>query len=137
MIVSMGASAFLAAAVRRPGVVGAVAPSSLGLAKLLSAAVPRSGRPVVVELGAGTGAVSRVIDGLLPDAGRHLAVEVDAGLVAHLRRALPHVEVVPGDAAELAELLAGRGVSRVDVVVGGLPWALFPPALRTASSVRS
>ena len=61
--------AFLAAALRRPGTVGAVVPSSTRLAEVLAAVVPRAGAPVVVELGPGTGAVSAVIRRRLPAAG--------------------------------------------------------------------
>ncbi len=117
--------AFLTAALRRPGTVGAVVPSSTRLAEVLAAVVPRTGSPVVVELGPGTGAVSDVISRRLPLGARHLAVELDPKMVDYLRRTRPQLEVVPGDAAHLAALLAERGVSRVDAVVCGLPWALF------------
>ncbi|HVH24387.1 MAG TPA: SAM-dependent methyltransferase [Pseudonocardia sp.] len=117
--------AFLSAALRRPGLVGAVVPSSARLAEVLAAVVPREGAPVVVELGPGTGAVSAVISRRLPAAARHLAVELDPRMVAYLRRSRPDLEVVPGDAAHLAGLLAERGVTRADAVIGGLPWALF------------
>jgi phosphatidylethanolamine/phosphatidyl-N-methylethanolamine N-methyltransferase len=118
--------------VRRPGAVGAVAPSSLGLAELLASVVPRTGAPLVVELGPGTGAVSAVIDRRLPAAGRHLAVELDPDMAAYLRHVRPSLEVVRGDARELGKLLAGRGVERVDAVVSGLPWALFDTPTQTA-----
>ncbi|QNG55653.1 methyltransferase domain-containing protein [Pseudonocardia petroleophila] len=104
---------------------GAVAPSSARLAEVLSSVVPRTGEPVVVELGPGTGAVSAVIAERLPAGGRHLAVELDPDMVAYLRRTRPGLEVVPGDARELGALLAEHGVGRVDAVVCGLPWALF------------
>ncbi len=61
--------AFLAAALRRPGTVGAIVPSSARLAEVLAAIVPRAGSPVVVELGPGTGAVSAVIAQRLPADG--------------------------------------------------------------------
>ena len=70
--------AFLAAALRRPGQIGAVLPSSVPLARVLAAVVPRTGGPVVVELGPGTGAVTDVIDAQLPPDARHVAVELDA-----------------------------------------------------------
>lgn len=123
---------FLRAAIRRPGAVGAVAPSSVGLAELLASVVPSSGAPVVVELGPGTGAVSAVIDRRLPAGGRHLAVELDVDMVAYLRRTRPSMEVVPGDARELGALLAARDVARVDAVVSGLPWALFDTPTQAA-----
>src|SRR5262249_5188718 len=40
---------FLTASLRRPRVIGAVAPSSVGLGELLATVVPRCGRPIVVE----------------------------------------------------------------------------------------
>jgi phosphatidylethanolamine/phosphatidyl-N-methylethanolamine N-methyltransferase len=124
--------AFLSAALRRPGTVGAVVPSSARLAEVLAAVVPREGAPVVVELGPGTGAVSAVISRRLPATARHLAVELDPHMVDYLRRRRPDLEVVPGDAAELAALLAARGVDRADAVIGGLPWALFDQVLQEA-----
>lgn len=113
---------FLTVAVRRPGVVGAVAPSSAGLSELLAAVTPRVGSPVVVELGPGTGSVSAAIQRRLPVGGRHVAVEIDPAMVRYLRQRHPLLEVVQGDAADLADL----GV-RADAVVSGLPWSLFRP----------
>lgn len=123
--------AFIAAALRRPTTVGAVVPSSARLAAVLASVVPREGAPVVVELGPGTGAVSAVIAGLLPPGARHLAVELDPAMVAFLRRSQPGLEVVAGDARHLAALLAEHGVSRVDAVICGLPWALFGDSTQT------
>lgn len=120
--------AFLAAALRRPTTMGAVTPSSPRLAGVLASVVPERGAPVVVELGPGTGAVSAVIAERLPAAGRHLAVELDPAMVEYLRRTRPDLEVVPGNAARLAALLAERDVTSVDAVICGLPWALFDDA---------
>ena len=126
-VTDLGAArrAFLTAALRRPGTVGAVVPSSARLAEVLVSIVPRAGSPVVVELGPGTGAVSTVITRRLPATARHLAVELDPHMVAYLRRHHPDLEVVPGDAAQLVALLAERGLSRADAVICGLPWSLF------------
>jgi phosphatidylethanolamine/phosphatidyl-N-methylethanolamine N-methyltransferase len=124
--------AFLAAALRRPTTMGAVVPSSPRLAGVLASVVPRDGCPVVVELGPGTGAVSAVIAERLPVGARHLAVEVDPDMVAYLRRTRPDLEVVPGNAATLSSLLAERGITRVDAVVCGLPWALFDDPTQAA-----
>lgn len=124
--------AFLAAALRKPGQVGAVAPSSAPLAALLAAVVPGSGTPVVVELGPGTGAVTAAIDARIPPGSRHLAVELDPRMAGYLRQAHPDLEVVEGDAVKLGALLAERGVERVDAVVSGLPWALFDDATQAS-----
>lgn len=119
---------FLGAFLRRPATMGAIAPSSQRLARVLAAVVPVAGRPVVVELGPGTGAVSAVIAQRLPPGGRHLAVELDPSMVAHLEATRPGLEVVAGDARQLGTLLAEHGVDHADAVVCGLPWALFDDA---------
>ena len=121
---------FLGAMRRSPAAVGAIAPSGPALAGLLASVVPSTGSPVVVELGPGTGSASRAVERRIPAAGRHLAVELDGTLVEHLHGEFPRLEVIHGDAAELGKLLADRGVTGVDAVISGLPWALFPEQLQ-------
>ncbi|MFC7587982.1 class I SAM-dependent methyltransferase [Nonomuraea antimicrobica] len=116
----------MAIAVRKQGVVGAVAPSSPSLARALTAVVPSSGTPVVVELGPGTGSISEAIRCRLAPGSRQIGIDVEPSMVAHLRRAKPWLEVIHGDAAELGALLATAGVTRADAVVSTLPWSLFP-----------
>ena len=55
--------------------------------------VPLRGQPVVVELGAGTGPVTRAIRQRLAGRGRHLAVELNPRLASVLADRLPDVEV--------------------------------------------
>lgn len=122
---------FIARAVRNPSLVGAVAPSSPHLAREMAGVVPSTGRPVVVELGPGTGALSAAVARRLPVGGRHLAIELDKGMVGHLRRELPWLEVVEGDAANLGQLLKDAGVESVDAVISGLPWSIFSGELQS------
>lgn len=120
-------STFLAAVLRSPATVGAVAPSSTRLAQRLTAVVPGEGQPVVVELGPGTGSTTAAVQRRLGGRGRHIAVELDPTLAEHVARKHPSVEVAVGDAAQLPQLLAGFGVSEADAVLSGLPWSLFSP----------
>ncbi|WP_083821845.1 class I SAM-dependent methyltransferase [Saccharopolyspora spinosa] len=114
----------------KPNLVGAVAPSSPNLAREMAAVVPTAGSPVVVELGPGTGALSSGIAQRLPVGGRQVAIEVDSGMVEYLRAELPWLEVIQGDASRLGDLLADAGIDRVDAVVSGLPWSIFPAKLQ-------
>lgn len=130
---------FMRRALREPGLVGAVAPSSPALARHMAAVVPRAPlpggedrAPVVVEIGPGTGALSPAIAARLPEGARHVAVEVDAGMVQHLRSRQPELEVLHGDAAELRALLADIGIGTVDAVISGLPWSIFSAQLQRA-----
>jgi phosphatidylethanolamine/phosphatidyl-N-methylethanolamine N-methyltransferase len=111
--------------VRDPLTVGAVASSGPALARVATAAVPRTGSPVVVELGPGTGAFTQAIQGRLAGRGRHIAVEVNPLFAQRLAALHPAVDVVNADATDLAKVLAHRGLNQTDVVVSGLPWAAF------------
>lgn len=112
--------------VRHPAEVGAVAPSGATLAGLAVAPIPRTGDPVVVELGPGTGAFTGAIERRLGGRGRHIAVEINERLAGQLAERHPGVEVVTADAVRLPDVLAERGLDRADVIVSGLPWAAFP-----------
>ena len=124
--------AFLAAVVRSPATVGAVAPSSSQLAARLAAVVPRAGEPVVVELGPGTGSVTTAIECRLGGCGRQVAVEIDPVLADYLRAEHPSVEVLVGDAVELERLFATHHMPAVDVVISALPWSLIDPDVQRA-----
>ena len=116
---------FLGEFFRSPTVVGAIAPSSPALAAAITVGLPERGEPVVVELGPGTGAFSTQIQQRLGGRGRHLAVEVNPTMARTLKSRCPGVEIIEGDAAGLPDMLAERGVAAVDLVISGLPWAVF------------
>ncbi|MFI6387747.1 class I SAM-dependent methyltransferase [Nonomuraea sp. NPDC050540] len=119
---------FLLEFARHPMTVGAVTPSSTALAHAITAPIPRTGAPVVVELGAGTGAFTQVIQRLLDGRGHHIAVESNEQFARRLAARFPTVDVVAGNARQLPALLTRRGHLPADVIVSGLPWAAFPPA---------
>lgn len=117
-------------AARRPHVIGALTPTSGKVAGRLSRVVPSTGAPTVVEIGPGTGALCPAIGERLSPAARYVAVELDPALVTHLHTTLPWLEVIAGDAAELAALLDQAEVGPVDVVIASLPWTLLPAPQR-------
>lgn len=110
---------------RSPMTVGAVAASSPALARVVTVAVPRSGAPVVVELGPGTGSFTYAIQQRLAGRGRHIALEINQRFAERLTGLHPDVDVVNMDASEIGTVLARRGLGQADVVVSGLPWAAF------------
>ncbi|HEY9524765.1 MAG TPA: methyltransferase domain-containing protein [Thermopolyspora sp.] len=111
--------------IRSPARIGAIAPSSRRLSTAVAVPVPERGDPVVIELGPGTGPFTAAIQRKLDGRGRHLAIEIDPRLATHLADRHPGVEVVVADAQRLPDLLAERGIAAADVVVSGLPWAVF------------
>jgi phosphatidylethanolamine/phosphatidyl-N-methylethanolamine N-methyltransferase len=112
--------------------VGAIAPTSRTAARALARSVPEVARPVVLELGAGTGAITRVLCERVPDGGRVIAIESDLDLAEYVREAVPDAEAECADARELEAVLDGAGVDRVDAVVSSLPLTLMRPDARSA-----
>ena len=117
---------FLKGWIRNPLAIGAFAPSSRSLAKLMAKDVGMSSR--VVELGAGTGTVTAALlaSGVAP--GNLHLVERDPQFVKILERRFPRCHVVSADALELDEQFdASAGF---DFVISGLPLLCFSPEKR-------
>ncbi|MBB5781690.1 class I SAM-dependent methyltransferase [Nonomuraea jabiensis] len=127
---------FLWEFVKSPLRTASVVPSSAWLAERMVAGVPERGDPVVVELGAGTGAFTSAIQRRLAGRGRHVVVELNERFADGIAQAYPSVEVVCDDVTHLPELLAERGIGPVDVMVSGLPWVAYagePPLIQSIS----
>ncbi|NQW04776.1 MAG: methyltransferase domain-containing protein [Acidobacteria bacterium] len=112
--------------VRSPRTVGAVMPSSRALALAMVRELDLSGPTQVVELGPGTGVVTRVIAERLGPKAHVLAVDVEPAFVAAITSRFPRIEAVCASAADLATLLKSRGTFPVDHIVSGLPFASLP-----------
>jgi phosphatidylethanolamine/phosphatidyl-N-methylethanolamine N-methyltransferase len=124
------AALFLSRWLKAPQRIGAVAPSGRALARAMAREVSPHGDGVVVELGGGTGSITRALleRGVAP--GRLVVVERDYTLAALLRKRFPGVKIVRGDAGELASLLASLGIVRIDAVVSSLPLLSMPKSVR-------
>ncbi|MFI0469006.1 class I SAM-dependent methyltransferase [Saccharopolyspora sp. 5N102] len=82
----------------------------------------------VVELGAGSGAITDALARRMQPSTRLLAVEISPVLAARMRadHAGDDVEVVCASASDLAALLDERRFPAVDCVISSLPWTLMP-----------
>lgn len=103
--------------------VGSVVPSSPWLVDALLEPIDWAGARVVVELGPGTGVVTRaILKRLHPDAIL-LAVEANAEFADYLRQTTRdrRLRLVTGDAAALADHLRAAGLGSCDAVVSSLP----------------
>jgi phosphatidylethanolamine/phosphatidyl-N-methylethanolamine N-methyltransferase len=127
-----GTSLFLRRWLRQPLAVGAVVPSGRLLTQAmaratLAALADNEGR--VVELGVGTGEVTRALLAAGLPAERLVLLERDPELAAFLRRHFPGLQIVEGDAADLTGLLSSNGIDRVGAVVSSLPLLSMPTAV--------
>src|SRR5579885_3671703 len=89
-----GPHAFISAWMRAPRHVGSVVPASRFLSRKIAAQVDPHHPGWVVELGAGTGAVTKALleAGVKPD--RLMAIERDRRLHTHLQRHFPNIRAL-------------------------------------------
>ena len=101
--------------------------SSRFLARRMFAGLDLSDEDVIIEYGPGTGAFTREIDELRK-AGRdirYLGVEKDPGMHAFLEQRFPGLDFALGDAINVREHCAERGLPPAAVVISGLPLIFF------------
>jgi phosphatidylethanolamine/phosphatidyl-N-methylethanolamine N-methyltransferase len=116
----------------KPKAVGSIVPtSSITARKMASIVNPKSGLPVL-EVGPGTGVITRAILALGVKPENLYAVEYSTDFVRHLRRLYPGVNVIEGDAFNLNATLGDKRDMVFDSVVSGVPLLNFPVPLRIA-----
>jgi len=115
--------------------VASFAPSSRFMARKILDGIDWTRTRTIVELGAGTGPITTaMVKAARPDT-KLVVIELDPTLCGRLRdrfRDAPNVDVILGDATKFGELLAERGIPKVDHVLSGLPLPSFPAAARDA-----
>lgn len=121
---------FLMSLTSTPRLTGAVAPSGRALARAMAEASgpPRDG--LVIELGPGTGPVTRALIERGVDPRRLVTVEYNPQFCQLLAGRFPGVRVVQGDAYDLPRTLAGLRGERVSAFVSSLPLLTRPPSDR-------
>jgi phosphatidylethanolamine/phosphatidyl-N-methylethanolamine N-methyltransferase len=129
--VAADASVFFGLWLQKPLQIAAANPSSARLADTIARCIDLARPGPILELGAGTGSLTRGIirAGCPPE--RIIALEREPALLAVLRREFPAMSVIEGDATRLGENLAGR-VERLAAVVSSLPIKWFSPAEQCA-----
>lgn len=117
---------FFRGMMRGPKTVGAIAPTSSFTAKRMASVInPASGLPVL-ELGPGTGVITKAIlaRGIAPE--KLFAIEFSTDFFHHLVTTFPGVNFINGDAFDLDTTLAEINGQMFDTVVSGIPLLNFP-----------
>ena len=115
---------------KHPILMASVVPSGQQLARLMVDAIP-CGAMRVVELGAGTGAITHALLHGGVDAKNLLVVELNTELHAMLKRRFPRAHVVCGDARHVSQLVTltrGMASGSVGAVVSSLGMLAIPPS---------
>jgi phosphatidylethanolamine/phosphatidyl-N-methylethanolamine N-methyltransferase len=121
---------FLGRWIKAPHRIGALAPSSRYLAAAMARQIDIRQARLVIELGGGTGSITRglLAAGLAPE--KLIVVERDERLHGLLAERFPGVGVLCGDATQLVALLRPLGITGVSTIVSSLPLLSMPKRLR-------
>lgn len=121
---------FLQAFFKSPRVIASVVPSSSFLERRVVRAADVGSARAVVELGAGTGGITRSLLAAMGQEGRLIAIERTEAFVEGLGRiGDARLDIVHGCASTLGEQLEQRGLDTADAVVSGIPFSTLPKAL--------
>lgn len=110
----------------RPKSVGAIMPTSSITASRMASVVDAGSSLPVLELGPGTGVITKAIlkRGLPPE--KLYAIEYSDEFCEHLKMLYPRVNLIHGDAFNLNETLKPFGNIQFDSVISGIPLLNFP-----------
>jgi phosphatidylethanolamine/phosphatidyl-N-methylethanolamine N-methyltransferase len=123
---------FLRTLFANPRLTGAVSPSGRFLARAMARAINPPVDGLIVELGPGTGPVTRALIEHGVDEKQLVLVEFEARFCGLLRERFPGVTVLQGDAFDLPRTLAGLGPRPIRAFVSSLPLLNQPPGRRAA-----
>ena len=117
---------FLQAFLKSPLKVGAVAPSSPDLAAEMLAGIHPDDHNVMIELGVGTGAVTKFVREIVPSRDSYLGLELDPDLVKTLNVKYPDMNIICGNAMEAHKIHKESGLGPVRYVICCLPFVSLP-----------
>jgi phosphatidylethanolamine/phosphatidyl-N-methylethanolamine N-methyltransferase len=110
---------------QKPLQIAAVTPSSKRLAFVMAELVDFSRPGPVLELGAGTGSLTRGLLRAGCPSERLIALEREPRLAERLRVGFPGISTIVGDATALAEYFDEHGIEQLCAVVSSLPIKWF------------
>jgi ornithine lipid N-methyltransferase len=126
-------SLFLGKFLRQGTAIASLAPSSRWLSRSTVRNILWDRARVLLELGAGTGPITRVLAEKARPECRVVVLERDPDFARLLHQrfdSLPNFDIVEGDVRDLTAILAARGIGQVDAVISGLPVPSFPRDLQ-------
>ena len=117
---------------KHPLQIGSIIPSSRYLKRRIVAAAGIASANVVVELGAGTGGITRAILRAMPQHAKLLSIEINPHLYSLLKsieddRLIAHL----GSACELKEIISLYDLDAPNVIISGIPFSTMSRGMGT------
>jgi phosphatidylethanolamine/phosphatidyl-N-methylethanolamine N-methyltransferase len=120
---------FLIEFLKNPMCVGAIAPSSVNLAKEMLHYWPNKENATIVEYGPGTGVFTKKINERIKAHNVH-AFELNPEFINNLKSQFPNINIVNDSAEKLPDVLEENNHEKASLIVSGLPWAIFNSELQ-------
>lgn len=117
---------FLQGFLKKPGTVGAIAPSSPELARKMIEDIKADENNVVLEIGCGTGAITKFLQELIPNKKSYLGIEIGEKFVERLEMEFPNLNIICGDACNATKILDEHNFGKVSYIISGLPFVVLP-----------
>ena len=123
-------SHFLKEFIFHPLQTNSVCPSSTYLAEAMTSTETLSPSKCVVELGPGTGAITKKIMSVIPEKCIFFALEINPVFVEIMKEKFPSAAVYSDSAVNIKEYLKKHKVECCDTVISSLPWTSFDELLQ-------
>jgi len=119
---------FIGKYIAHPMQVGAVCPSSRFLARKMAESAGKIGKgDIIVELGAGTGAITSKLQPLADECGAELyCVEFEPTLAKILKERFPNAKVVNDSAENIGRIVGEENFPRIRAIISCLPLVSLP-----------
>ena len=117
---------FLQAFLKNPLKVGSIAPSSPELAQQMVEGIHPTNESVVLELGVGTGAITKFLQEIVTTRESYLGIEIDKTLVKLLKGNFPALKIVRGNACDAFSIYQKTGFGKVGYIICCLPFVSLP-----------
>ena len=119
---------FLRRWLTNPLQMGSIIPSSPKLGELIARNIDKQSNSVILELGAGTGAITKSLIKAGISAGRIAVVEIVPEMADHLRTKFAETTVLQADAFNLPIHLLKETATEIGTVICGIPLVLLSEA---------
>jgi phospholipid N-methyltransferase len=120
---------FLQAFLKNPLKVGAITPSSPELARKMLDGVRPDAENVILELGVGTGAITKFIEEIVPDERSYFGLELNPDLAKSNHERFPGLEIICGSACDMSAIYRESGLGKVSYIISCLPFVSLPSSV--------
>lgn len=117
---------FFQAFLKNPAKVGSITPSSPELAQKMVEGIEPTADNIVLELGVGTGAITRALKKKVADENSYLGIEIDQKLVNSLQKNFNGMRFICGTACEITAIHERSGLGKIGSIVCCLPFVSLP-----------